>query len=203
MYTDDELLALLPSKQKDFLTKSIGRHLLEVERFFSIDLPSFLEGGHFNEADYFSYNSGAVQLHFADNLTYGLDIYGEELSIVILPGHLSSDGFMRPYCLSATAAASRSLKDCLGRVCQDVRIWTLQEDFESEEAKEVALSYVLSDERELFYCIYLVDDCDSGYLLSGQDISRERVASCFSIARGAYIDSKNNTSQNPSYYSYI
>jgi len=199
MLTDTELLALLPSKQRDFLAKSIGRRLIEVERFFGSDVPSFLEGGYFSEADYFSYNSGAVHLHFEGNLTYGLDVYGSELSIVVFPGTLSSDGFMKLYQLSEITAASRSLKDCLGRICQDVRIWTLQEDFESEEAKEVALSFLLAGERELFYCIYLLDDCDSGYLLLGQDVPREKVASCFSIARGEYIDSRNSTAQDSNY----
>jgi len=120
MYTDDEFLLLPPSEQKDFLTKSIGCRLLEVERFFGVDLSSFLKSGHFGEVDYFSYNSGAVQLHFEDNLTYELDIYGEELSIVVLSGTLSSDGFPKPYRLSEMVAVSPNLKGCLGRVCQDV-----------------------------------------------------------------------------------
>jgi hypothetical protein len=73
-----------------------------------------------------------------------------------------------------------------------VRIWTLKEDFESLEAKQVAVSYVF-DESELFYCIYLVDDFDSDYLLLGQDVPRGKIASCFSIALGEYIDPRKST----------
>ncbi|AFZ25574.1 hypothetical protein Cylst_3424 [Cylindrospermum stagnale PCC 7417] len=188
MLTDDELFNMLLSKQKDILNQSIGRRLIEVDRFFGSDLPSFLEGGYFTETEFFSHNPGAIQLHFEGNLTYGLDVYGEQLSIFVLPGTLSSDEFTKLYRLSETSAASPTLKNCLGKTCHDVRIWTLQEDFESEEAKEVAVSYLLNGESEMFYCIYLLEDCDSDYLLLGQDVPRDRVASCFSIALGDYID---------------
>lgn len=36
MLTSTELLALLPSKQKDFLAKCIGRKLVEIDRFFGM-----------------------------------------------------------------------------------------------------------------------------------------------------------------------
>lgn len=190
MLTDTELLALLPSKQKDFLAKCIGRRLVEIDRFFGIDLPSFLEGGHFTEAEYFSYNSGAVQFHFEDNLTYLLDVYGEELSIVVLPSSSEGNEFTKIYKLSKLPLVPSLLKDCIGKICRDVRIWILQEDFESLEAKQVAVSYLFDDESELFYCIYLVDDFDSDYLLLGQDVPRDKIASCFSIALGEYIDAR-------------
>ncbi|MGK7917220.1 MAG: hypothetical protein AB4038_17010 [Prochloraceae cyanobacterium] len=83
-----------------------------------------------------------------------------------------------------------SLKECLGKVCQDVKIWTLKEDFDSEEAKEAAISYVLSKNLKLLSCIYLHGDLDSDYLLLGQDIPRERVATCFSLVYDQYIDPK-------------
>jgi hypothetical protein len=193
MLTDTELLTLLPSKQKDLLAKSIGCRLIEIERFFGSDVPSFLAGGHFTEADYFSYNSGAVQLNFESNLTYGLDVYGEELSIVVLPMNLSSNGFAKLYRLSEFTAAPPTLKNCIGKTCHDVRIWELQEEFESEEAKEVAVSYLLDNGSELFYCIYLLDDFDSDYLLLGQDVPRDKVASCFSIALGEYIEPRESS----------
>ncbi|RUT09895.1 hypothetical protein DSM106972_003900 [Dulcicalothrix desertica PCC 7102] len=97
MLTDTELLDLLPLKQKDFLAKCIGRKLVEIDRFFGIDLPSFLEGGHFTEAEYFSYNSGAVKFHFEGNLIYVLDVYGEQLSIVVLPMNIESNEFIKIY----------------------------------------------------------------------------------------------------------
>lgn len=190
MLTDTELLALLPSKQKDFLAKCIGRRLVEIDRFFGIDLPSFLEGGHFTEAEYFSYNSGAVQFHFEDNLTYLLDVYGEELSIVVLPSSPEGNEFTKICKLSKLPLVPPLLKDCIGKICRDVRIWTIKEDFESLEAKQVAVSYLFDDESELFYCIYLVEDFDSDYLLLGQDVPRDKIASCFSIALGEYIDAR-------------
>lgn len=188
MLTDTELLTLLPLEQKDLLSLCIGRRLVEIDRFFGIDLPSFLEGGHFTEAEYFSYNSGALQLYFEGNLTYGLDVYGEQLSIVVLPMTLESDDFTKLYQLSKFSLVPPQLKNCIGKICRDIRIWTLQENFESSEAKQVAVSYLFDNESELFYCIYLVDDFDSDYLLLRQDVTLDKVASCFSIALGEYID---------------
>ena len=47
----------------------------------------------------------------------------------------------------------------------------------------------------LFYCIYLHEDLDSDYLLLGQDVPRDKVATCFSVALGEYIDPKRETIQ--------
>jgi hypothetical protein len=91
---------------------------VEIDRFFGIDLPSFIEGGHFTEADYFSYNSGAVQFHFEGNLTYALDIYGEQLSIVVLPSSPESDDFTKIYKLSKLSLVPPSLKECIGKICR-------------------------------------------------------------------------------------
>jgi hypothetical protein len=115
----------------------------------------------------------------------------------VLPEHLSSDGFTEQFRLSNVKAAPFALKRCLGRICQDVRFWTLRENFESQEAKQVALSYLLSGGLELFYCIYLHEDLDSDYLLLGQDVPREKVATCFSLALGGYIDGKRQLTINP------
>jgi hypothetical protein len=65
-----------------------------------------------------------------------------------------------------------------------VRIWKLQEEFESDEAKEAAVSYVFDNELELFYCIYLHGDLDADYLLLGNEVPREKVKTCISLARG-------------------
>ena len=190
MFTDDELLDLLPSKRKNVLAAAIGHRLLEVERFFELDLLSFLRNRCFTQADYFSYNSGATQFRFEGGLIHPYAVYGEQLSIVMLSERLSSDDFTTRVQLSKLKSVPFTLKRCLGRICQDVRIWTLQEEFESQEAKEVALSYLLSGGIELFYCIYLHEDLDSDYLLLGQDVPREKVATCFSLAQGGYIDSR-------------
>lgn len=138
---------------------------------------------------FFSCNTGAIQLYFEDRLIHTLSVYGEQLSIVLLPEIIASDGFAQSYRLSKMEQmAPELLKECLGNVCQDVRIWMLREEFESVEAKEAAVSYLLSNGQELFYCIYLHDDLDSDYLLLEQNIHREKVASCFSLLLGEYID---------------
>lgn len=189
MYNDNELLTFLPSKQKESLAKAIGKRLIEVERFFEMDISSFLKYTSFKKADFFSCNTGAVQMYFEDRLTHALAVYGEQLSIVLLPETLTSDGFAQSYRLSEMEQmAPVLLKNCLGNVCQDVRIWTLREEFESEEAKEAAISYLLSNGQELFYCIYIHDNLDSDYLLLKQDIHKEKLDSCFSLLLGEYID---------------
>ena len=106
-----------------------------------------------------------------------------------MPENLISDEFTQSYRLSSSERiASELLKECLGQVCKDVRIWRLKEEIESEEAKSAGISYLLSNGQELFYCIYLHSDLDSGYLLLEGDIQREKVASCFSLLLGEYID---------------
>jgi hypothetical protein len=189
MYSDNELLKFLMSQQKDVFAKAINRQLIEIERFFGLDITSFLAYTNSTEAEFFSHNSGAVQLWFEDKLNHPLAVYGEQLSIVLLPEILSETEFDKCYKLSEiNGLASKELINCLGKVCKDVRIWTLWEDFESEEAKEVAVSYLLSNGQELFYCIYLHEDLDSDYLLVDFAVPQEKVASCFSLALGDYID---------------
>lgn len=189
MYGEQELLTFLLSRQKEILAKAIGCHLIEVERFFEMDLESFLKYCPFTEVDFFSRNSGSLQLCFDEGLTHTFTVYGEQLSLVLLPKTFSGDGFGKWYRLSeADNLASEYLKDCLGKICQDVCIWTLHEDFESEEAKEVAVSYLFSNSCELFYCIYLHEDLDSDYLLLEQDVKLDKAASCFSLLLGDYIE---------------
>ncbi len=194
---DAELFPLLPSQQTQLLAAAIGRRLVEVERLFWVDLPTFLENSHFPAIEYFAYNSGPVQLHFAEDLIHVLDVWGEQLSIVVLTEPLHGDADTTLYQLSKTGTATPALKACLGKTCQDVRIWRLKEEIVSEEAKQVAISYVFADSLELFYCIYLHDDLDSDYLLLTENVPRDsakrfspsgdRVESCFSIAQGEYL----------------
>jgi hypothetical protein len=181
VYSDAELFQLLPSRRKDWLAAAIGCRLVEVERLFLLDLPTFLEEERFTAEDFFPLNSGPVQLSFERGLTHTLGVWPSQLSIVVLPDTLSGSRDETLYRLSESAATPPALKSCLGLVCQDVRIWALQEEFESEEAKEVAVSYLLSGDVELFYCIYLHGDLDSDYLLLGSDVPRERVKSRVSL----------------------
>jgi hypothetical protein len=186
--TDAELFERLPSRQQGLLARAIGCRLLEVERLFLLDPPSFLEDERFRAEDFFVRNSGPIQFHFEGSLTHVFAVWGEQLSIVVMPEPLSDGPYDRLYRLSETASAPPALRACLGQVCLDVRIWTLQEDFESAEAKEAAVSYLFEGGRELFYCIYLHGESDNDYLLSGEDVTRDRVAQGFSLARGETID---------------
>lgn len=190
MYDDTEFLNFLPTNQKDLLCESIGRTLLEVERFFQMDISSFLKYTSFKKNHFFERNSGCTQFRFEGGINHSFGAYEEQLSVVLLPDPILEDDLIERYSLSTTTdeLVSSQLKSCLGKICQDVRIWTLQEDFESEEAKEAAVSYFFQDNLELFYCIYLHEDLDSDYLLFAPEIKRERVATCFSLVAGDYID---------------
>jgi hypothetical protein len=190
MTGDPELYQLLPSQRIEVLAAAIGRKLVEVERLFLLDLPTFLEDARFSATDFFALNSGPVQLHFSGSLTQVLDVWPSQLSIINPPDPLISSQDEKLYRLSEDVGASPELKSCLGRECQDVRIWTLKEDFESEEAKQVAVSYIFTGDRELFYCTYLHGDLDSDYLLPGADVPRRSVKSCFSFAHGRFIELK-------------
>jgi hypothetical protein len=188
MGTDTELPELLPSRNKDVLAAAIGRRLTEVERQFLLDLPTFLQDERFSAADFFSRNSGPAQFQFDGGPTHTFAVWPSQLSLVLLPNALAYAPEEKIYRLSDVAHAPGDLKSCLGRVCQDVRIWILQEEFDSEEAKEVAVSYVFGDNLELFYCIYLHDDLDSDYLLTGENVSRARVKQCISLAQGGLVE---------------
>lgn len=196
MYTDKELLAFLPSRQKITLSKAIGKKLLQVERFFEQDLKAFVKYFELTPVDFFSLNVGITKLSFESDLTHNFSVYGGQLSIVLLP---EKDFDQKPYfdgewyqLSDAEYLSSPELRNCLGQICKDVRVWTLQEDFESEEAKEVAVSYLLADGSELFYCIYLHEDLDSDYLLLKPDVDLSKAASCFSLGLGEYIEPKQH-----------
>jgi hypothetical protein len=197
MYTDNEIFAFLLSRQKGSLNNAIGQRLKEVERFFEMDIVSFLEYTPFQKIDFFSRNSGSTKFCF-ENFTHSFSVYAEQLSIVLLPEPLSTDEFTQSHLVSKTSdeLVTSELKSCLGKVCQDVRIWTLQEEFESEEAKEVAISYLFSDNLELFYCTYLHEDLHSDYLLLASEIQREKVATCFSLVKEDYIGPFTKDAEN-------
>ena len=187
MYGDDELFAFLPSHRKEVLAQALSRRLETVQRFFALSPEQFVEDARFRREDYFSLNSGPVQFTFAGDVHHVLDVWGEQLSVVVLDDALTENAFGTLYTLSTAATAPTELRDCLGRECLDVRIWTLREEIESSEAREVAVSYVLAGAAELFYCIYLHDDLDSDYLLLGPQVPRQKVDRCYSIVRDEYI----------------
>src|SRR5882672_2591156 len=84
MTSDTELFQLLPSQRIEVLAAAIGRTLMEVERLFLLDLPTFLEDARFSATNFFALNSGPVQLHFDGCLTHALDVWPSQLSIINL-----------------------------------------------------------------------------------------------------------------------
>jgi hypothetical protein len=188
MRSEEELSEYLPLHRIDVLAAAIGRRLVEVERLFTLDVPAFLAEPRFQATDFFARNSGPTQFRFEGDLIHVLDVWGEQLSLVVLDAPLVSNPYATLYALSQTDIAPPALQRCLGQTCLDVRVWTLSEELDTEEAREVAVSYVLSGNLELFYCIYLHGDLDSDYLLLGQEIPRQQVEHCFSVARREYIN---------------
>jgi hypothetical protein len=184
----DDLSALLPSSRRQALAAAVGRRLTRVERLFSRSLEAFVRDTGRPESEYFSHNCGPAQLHFEEQLTHSLTVWPSQLSIIVLREPLAEQDEHRLVSLSASGPAAPPLAACLGQVCRDVRIWTLREEFPTEEAREVAVSYRLAGDVELFYSIYLHGDLDNDYLLLGADVPRDRVDTCVSLAQGAHID---------------
>lgn len=183
---DDEIKRFLPSARKDLIAAAIGRPLLEIERFLGRDIQQVVARG-LAPTDFFSRNTGATQLHFSGGLIHSLVVYPEQLSIVTLPDLIVGDDIEPSHKLSEETNVLPFIKSCLGRICEDVRIYTYAEGFESEEAREAGISYLFAGHGELIYCIYLHGDDDSAYLLPGTQVPHERVERCYSIASGGWV----------------
>lgn len=181
--TDDELYAFLPANRRALLAAAIGATLVDVERLFTLDLATFLADERYREEDFFPCNSGPTQLRFDGGLLPVLAVWGEQLSLVVLDEPLAADDYGAVYRLSDTSAAPSWLRSCLGRRCEDVRIWTFEEDFATEEAKQAGVSYLLSGGIELLYCIYLHGAQDGDALIAADEVRPELVASCYSLAQ--------------------
>lgn len=194
-YDVNNLHAYIPSLHKRSLTNAIGQPLKEVERFFSTDLSSalllFLQR-YPERSLFFSQNVGGTQFHFGDNLAHSFAAYPGEFSVILLPEKASSNCFGSLYRLSeAEDLATETLKECIGSVCEDVRIWKFQDDLDPGElAMEAGVSYLLSNKRELFYCIYLHGDYDADHLVLKSDIQLESVAGCFSLKHDRWLASE-------------
>jgi hypothetical protein len=186
MYTDEVLRQFLPSRRLDLLAAAIGRKLIEIERFLGRGPHEFMaRGGH--PRDFFSRNTGATQLHFDGGLIHSLVVYPSQLSIVVVPDLLVGDDIEPAYQLIDQDQALPALMGCLGRVCEDVRIYIYAEEFPAEEEREAGISYVFADQDELIYCIYFHGELDSGYLLPGAQMPRERVERWYSVSTGQWV----------------
>ncbi|HAG81075.1 MAG TPA: hypothetical protein DCL61_07850, partial [Cyanobacteria bacterium UBA12227] len=115
------------SNQKDFLPTAIGRKILEIERFFATPIESFLEQGkkkNYQESDYFSLHLGISQFGFEEGLVHTFRYYSANAPIIRFP-EIYDGSYHDKYQLSQIKnLASERLKNCLGKVCEDVRIWT-------------------------------------------------------------------------------
>jgi hypothetical protein len=123
-------------------------------------------------------------------INHALTAYTEHFSVVILPEVFVESKLDKPYKLSETEDefVEKGFKDCLGQVCEDIKIWTFTEEYVSEEAAQAGLSYLLSNGSELLYSIYLHGDLTNDYLLINFPIPSEIVADCYSIAAGHSIE---------------
>src|SRR5450755_4308453 len=99
--TDAELFAYLPSNRKPLLAAAIGSTLTEIERLFSLNLTAFLEDERFPTESFFSHNCGPAQFRF-DSIVHTVDIWGEQLSLVLMDEPLSGSEWADLYRLSST-----------------------------------------------------------------------------------------------------
>lgn len=143
------------SNQKDFLMAAVGQKLLEVERFFVTSPSNFLEdckqlNKKCDGSDYFSLNLGATQFWFEENLNQTFRFYSGGAPIIRFSG-VYPDIDDRKYQLSKTdRLASSRLKNCLGQVCEDVRIWTYSESEQTKRSlqKEKEAGWLTAEQLE-------------------------------------------------------
>jgi hypothetical protein len=181
MSGDDDLFSLLPSRSRARIAQAIGRRLVDVERIFSLDLDTFVDGGRRAPADFFRRNSGATRFVFDGGLGLAFSEWGEQLSVVLLPSSFEPDIGQQ---LSRLEESPDPLRRVLGRTCRDVRVWTYAEDFEADEAMECAVSFVLEGPEEVFYCTWLHGDMDADYVLPAEEVPLDRAASWMSVSTG-------------------
>ena len=181
MSGDEDLRALLPSRNRARLAQAIGRQLVDIERIFSLDLESFVAGGRRNPADFFRRNSGPTRFVFDGGLGLAFADWGEQLSVILLPDRFERDIGQQLYRLSESPDPLRRILD---RTCRDVRIWTYAEDFDADEAMECAVSFVLDGPEGVFYCTWLHGDMDADYVLPADEVPLDRAASCLSVLTG-------------------
>jgi hypothetical protein len=175
------LAAMLPLNRIDRLAQAIGRTLVDVERHLPTRLEDFLARGG-DESSYFSLASGATEMIFSDGLVHTLSSWPSQLSLLVSDQPRAADPDAPGCRLSATAAAPAWLKACLGRRVRDVCVYVYQDDVDSDEARQAAVSYVLDSGTELFYGTYFHGNLDADELLEGAAVPRDHVAERISIA---------------------
>lgn len=202
--------------QKKFWHQAVGHKLREVERFFATEPESFFRhyGNNLDKSSYFSLNLGATRFSFENNLIHELKFFDANSPIIRIPGSFRSPYGGERYQLSAVEdLASARLRNCLGKVCQDVRLWkfseteremridraeglwtpALAEEYEAEIRQEgekltgSGISYLLSNGEEIIYCCNFYDDDLGDRLLFIEDLNSEYIHSCYSLKENKYI----------------
>jgi hypothetical protein len=183
------LWLFLPSNHKRLLSLTIGKKLIEIERFLFDKPERFVIFPEQKKADFFSRNPGAVQFWFEGNVRHSLTIDDSQFSILLTPHFFKASEFDKLYRLSKIDRqfVEKGFKDCLGKICQDIKIWTYFEDYAQGEAAQAGISYVFSNGSELLYSIYLHGDLTEDFLLIDFPIPPEIVADCYSIAKQCSI----------------
>ena len=203
------------SNQTEFLAQAIGRQLWEIERFFNSNPQSFFE--YYNNKDresYFSLNLGTTRFCFEGNLVHELQFFSANSPIIKILVSFSSPYGGERYKLSQSGnLASIRLRNCLGKVCRDVRLWKFSETErfmridkaegiwtpklaqeyeaeireEGEELTDSGISYLLANGEEIIYCCNFYDDRLSDRLLLVEQINLELVHSCYSLKQDRYL----------------
>jgi hypothetical protein len=156
-YYEKEIEPNKLSNQKKFLKAAIGRKLLEVERFFGFCPEEFLEAyqEELNKkcdySDYFSFNRGTTQFWFEGNFNQTFRFYSSGAPIIRFPGTHPDIDYPKKYQLSKMEHLTSSrLRNCLGQVCQDVRIWQFSESEQTKRSlqKEKEGGWLTAEELE-------------------------------------------------------
>jgi hypothetical protein len=198
--------------QVHFLKTAIGQKLTDIERFFAMDPEVFWEY-HVELREqtdkYFSLNPGTTQFWFNYNSNHTFRYYSANAPIIRFPGVYPKDIYSVYRLSIVSELASLKLKDCLGELCEDVRIWNFSEtshkvrirtskyDLDDELEKDnieipdeitpSGISYLLSNGQEIIYSCNFYDDTLSDNLLFVKDIHQDYVDSCFSLKEDKYI----------------
>jgi hypothetical protein len=147
---------------------------------------------------------------FDKTLSHSFSFYSANTPILISPQPFYRIDSRIKYQLSQAEGLSLAmLRDCLGKTCTDVRIWTYSEteheirlekseeiwtyelsgkhDAKGMEITDSGVSYCLSNGVEIIYCCNFYDDDLSDRLLLIEDIDESYVYSCYSLLQDKYI----------------
>jgi hypothetical protein len=174
----------LPSRRLEELARAIGRTLLDVRRLVITSPDEVSEAA---RPIYFSRFSGPVEFLFDGGIGQRLDTWSEEFSVIVVDEPLVGLPSTHVISLAQDPWADPRLKACLGLRCEDVRIWTAREEFDTDEAMEAGVSYRVAGGHELIYCTFLESELSDDLVLPVEDLPRNRVRSCFSVAERTFV----------------